>query len=59
VSVCPQIVGAIAGAGLVAALTPKTIFAGMGDGGPGCFDRLAASGDITKAQVFGCESTLI
>jgi hypothetical protein len=48
-------VGAIAGAGLVAALTPAKYKFGMGDGGPGCFDRLAASQDITKSQIFGWE----
>lgn len=45
----------MAGAGLVAALTPPTVYVGMGDGGPGCFDGKTASSDITKAQVFGWE----
>jgi hypothetical protein len=50
-----QVLGAIAGAGLVVALTPANVYAGMGDGGPGCFDGKAASSEITKAQVFGWE----
>lgn len=45
----------MAGAGLVAALTPKNVYVGMGDGAPGCFDGKAASTDITKSQVFGWE----
>jgi hypothetical protein len=50
-----QVLGAMAGAGLVVALTPATVYAGMGDGAPGCFDGKAASSEITKAQVFGWE----
>lgn len=50
-----QILGAMAGAGLVAALTPNTVRLGMGDGAPGCFDGKTASQDISKAQVFGWE----
>jgi hypothetical protein len=51
-----QIVGAIFGSLLVNALTPfTTIFIGMGDGGPGCFDSKSISHDITKAQLFGWE----
>jgi hypothetical protein len=49
-------VGAICGSLLVNALTPfTTIFIGMGDGGPGCFDSKSFSPDITKAQLFGWE----
>jgi hypothetical protein len=50
-----QILGAMSGAALVNALTPPSVFAGMGDGAPGCFDAKSVNPDITKAQVFGWE----
>jgi hypothetical protein len=51
-----QVLGAISGAALVAALTPSDVYVGMGDGAPGCFDvKGAVNGNITKSQVFGWE----
>lgn len=51
-----QIVGAICGSLLVNALTPyDTIYVGMGDGGPGCFDQQSINHSISKSQLFGWE----
>lgn len=50
-----QILGAIFGALVTAALVPGASV-GMGDGGPGCFDRSGAvSPEITNGQLFGWE----
>jgi len=54
-----QILGAMCGSALVAALTPSDIYVGMGDGAPGCFDAKTASSEITKSQVFGWEVSRI
>jgi len=51
-----QVVGAICGSLLVNSLTPyDTIYVGMGDGGPGCFDQKSINHDISKSQIFGWE----
>jgi hypothetical protein len=55
-----QILGAISGAALVAALTPADVYVSMGDGGPGCFDvKGAVNSNITKSQVFGWEVSVL
>jgi glycerol uptake facilitator-like aquaporin len=49
-----QVCGAIFGSLLASALLPgKKI--GMGDGGPGCFDKSTISPDISLGQLFGWE----
>lgn len=56
VYVIMQVVGAICGSLLVNSLTPyDTIYVGMGDGGPGCFDQKSINHDISKSQIFGWE----
>lgn len=50
-----QLVGAVCGSLVTAGLVPGTLV-GMGDGGPGCFDRTGAlNPHITNAQLFGWE----
>jgi glycerol uptake facilitator-like aquaporin len=49
-----QIVGAIFGALLVAALIPGASVS-MGDGAPGCFDDTVIGKGLTHGQLFGWE----
>lgn len=49
-----QISGAVFGALLTAGLVPGA-YVGMGDGGPGCFDRTVMGPGLTRSQLFGWE----
>ena len=52
-----QIAGAVLGALATAFLVPGNSV-GMGDGGPGCFDRTTISPDVTNAQIFWWECVM-
>eukprot|EP00775_Hariotina_reticulata_P007751 gene7751-7950_t len=52
--ICLQILGAIFGSLLAAALLPGK-HVGMGNGGPGCFDETTIHADLTRDQLFGWE----
>jgi hypothetical protein len=52
-----QVAGAIFGALFSAGLVPGAAV-GMGDGGPGCFDRTGMSQKLTNAQIFGWEALM-
>ncbi|CAJ1399548.1 unnamed protein product [Effrenium voratum] len=54
VYVCLQVCGAICGAWALSGLVPGAS-AGMGDGGPGCFDSTVVSSELTRTQVFWWE----
>ena len=49
-----QIAGAIIGSLVVAGLVPGAEL-GMGDGGPGCFDRTVIHNGLSDGQIFGWE----